>query len=280
MASRSPRSIATADGVRPLSSVASTSAPSSISSFTWRNPVRRPEPRPSGGANAACTGVCPLSKRERRRDRQSGFSSTSRLTRCDRPAPWPKRCGGARRARAADRSTASLPLRAAQPITSPLCTSPVPCTSAPASSSSADALEIAVRGSEVQRRSRCRRRSRAFGSAPCSINRRTASGMANGQVQPGRAAGEALASEPGSFCNSSRNASTSPVVHARKNAAIFGARRRSISAFSARQLGKPYSRAIASCASASRRRFGRAQQRRSRSFASFFRYRATRVRGD
>jgi len=56
------------------------------------------------------------------------------------------------------------------------------------------------------------------------------------------------------------------------NSATCGARRMSISDFSARQLENPYSRAIGSCASASFVPGFVAHRNASRSFASFFRY--------
>jgi hypothetical protein len=67
------------------------------------------------------------------------------------------------------------------------------------------------------------------------------------------------------------------------NAAMFGARRRSISAVNASQLENPYSLAMASCATASVAAGSPARSTASRSFASFFRNsneaRSGRLRG-
>ena len=60
-----------------------------------------------------------------------------------------------------------------------------------------DALETPVRRRKMQRRSRCRRRRAAFGSAPCSINSAERVRVADGQMQPAGAAGDALANEAG-----------------------------------------------------------------------------------
>jgi isocitrate lyase len=77
------------------------------------------------------------------------------------------------------------------------------------------------------------------------------------------------ATSAGSSASSSRKVAPSPASQAAKNAVTPGIRRRSTSAFRARQLGKPWSRATASWASAN---LARGSARRSSTRTSFARF--------
>ena len=162
-------------GVRPRSSAAFTSAPSSISnaSISWSGVPAR-YPIPSGAAKAAWTAVCRFSNRERRRSRADGSSATRARTRADRPAPSRRRRGAARRARAAGRSPAGCasrrPSRSHRPHEGRRAVDVRARIE-----QHADALECpcaAARWSGVT----LSPRSRAFGSAPRASNARTTSG--------------------------------------------------------------------------------------------------------
>jgi hypothetical protein len=110
----------------------------------------------------------------------------------------------------------------------------------------------------------------AVGSAPCSKSRRTASTWATASCSPvAPPSGVRSRASAGSSASSSRKVATSPASQAAKNAVTAGIRRRSTSAFRARQLGKPWSRATASWASAN---LARGSERRSSTRTSFARF--------